>query len=420
MASASAQSDLGLAEKLKGQLKQFITDSACKQDYELFFGPFDQAGENKAEVAIDWFIYEWFDENGEGVIDRFLGSNQSLSEREREILIAWQDSINSVFEICSLGKYSMRLKEIDSGDTFSVTTIKPLDRSPFKRGQFIAARLLPLGNKFIFAGQQLIMPTREAAQEALKILRSLDSLDSPEAIEQAQREQCNAFCEFFGQAELTVPLSELKQTLERFQHYLFFERRDNGTNVTIAEMFYREFGRELKLPDMPVPPSQIAGVKEVTIICDEFDGLVLLPEYNRFKRVFETDDPDREVIGWRELVWEYIKNPDIPIVAFERVAETHAEQLERILRVLLGDKNFSIEHLYAVLLHYKEPVEGFEELEDDQRLWDLFDGSRSRKAEKPMATSTKKTEAAAGKPAPRAKNKPVAGRSRRAAPAKKR
>ena len=78
---------------------------------------------------------------------------------------------------------------------------------------------------------------------------------------------------------------------------------------------------------------------------------------------------------WRELVWTYIKNPDIPIVAFERVAEQFPLRVEKILRSLIGDKDFSLEHLYAVLLHYKQPVDGLKDLKDDQNLWDLFNGN---------------------------------------------
>jgi hypothetical protein len=404
---ASIQSDLGLAEKLKGQLREFATSGAARDEYKryyaLFFDLSDQADENLTEIALDWFIYDWFDENGEGVIERFLASSRNLSDRERQILVDWEDSINSVFEICWLGKGSMRLKDIASGDIFSVVTSESISAARARRGQFIAARLLPLGDRFIFAGKQFIMPNREAAQEVLDILQSLDAIDSPEAIEKAQQEQCCAFREYFGQAELTVPLGELKQTLERFQHYLFFERRNPETNATMAETFRSEFGRELKLPEMPVPPVDLSAVSEVTILCDEFDGLLLLPDYNRFKRVFEADDPDREIPGWRELVWDYIKNPDIPIVAFERVAEEHAMRLESILRELFGNKDFSIEHLYAALLHYREPVEGFEDLEDDQWLWDLFNGKagRRRKAKKPQASSAKMALRAKSKPAAR-------------------
>jgi len=124
---------------------------------------------------------------------------------------------------------------------------------------------------------------------------------------------------------------------------------------------------------------------EVSIICDEFDGIVVLPEYERFKHVFESADTERAVKDSLDLLWTYIKEPEIPTVAFERVAERNPAGVERALRVVLGDDSFSIEHLYALLLHYKQPVEGLDDLEDDERLWDLLDGNGADQAPAPQA-----------------------------------
>jgi hypothetical protein len=161
--------------------------------------------------------------------------------------------------------------------------------------------------------------------------------------------------------------------------------------MTPAERFRKELGQDLSVPDLPPVPPSLAGAGEVTILCDDFDGIVLLPDFSRFKRVFETDEPDRQVPDWKDLVWTYIKNPDIPIVAFERVAEQSPLRVEKVLRSLIGDKDFSLEHLYAVLLHYKQPVDGLEDLKDDQHLWDLFNGkaSPSNGAENPKPKSRK-------------------------------
>jgi hypothetical protein len=220
--------------------------------------------------------------------------------------------------------------------------------------------------------------------------RAFDAFDSPEAIERAQRDQVAAFCELFGSDELTVPSAKLSPTLERFQRYLISERRDPETGLTPAERFRKELGQELTVPELPSLPEPVAGAGEVTILCDDFDGIVLLPDFNRFKRVFETDEPDRQVPDWRDLVWTYIKNPDIPIVAFERVTEQFPLRVEKIVATLVGDKDFSVEHLYAVLLHYKQPVEGLDNLKDDQHLWDLFNGNAA--AAKPSKGSAKKSK----------------------------
>lgn len=374
----SSTPDLKGAENLKRELSEFVTSGPLKQEYEdqlkLFFSFSDKEDEQETDSVMDYFLFEWIDENGDGVIEHFIASHPDLSDDDQQVLLDWTDSVNTVFEIKALGKNSLRLHEVDTGDEFPVVTLKPLDETPFKRGQFIAARLLPLDNHFIFSGLQFIIPDRESAMEALEMRRALDSLYSPEALESAQQEQVKAFCELFGCDELSVAPGELNSTLGKFQRFLFEDRRDPQTGMTPAEKFREEFGRELSVPEMP-PLPEITGVGEVTILCDDFDGIVLLPDYKNFKRVFEVDEPESDVPNWQELVWNYIKDPEVPIVAFERVAERDSNRVERVLRRLLGDDDFSVEHLYAVLLHYKQPVEGLDNLSDDQQLWDLFNGN---------------------------------------------
>ncbi len=392
------------AEHFKNELVTFATTGPLRDEYDiqtkLFFEGANPEDEHEAESVLDWFLFDWFDENGDSVIDYYLDAHPDLEEPEGEMLLDWLDSINSVFEIRAIGKFSVELKELDSGDAYTVKT--SIERAPFKRGQFLIARLLPLGDDLIFSGLQFVMPDRESALAWLEMRRAFDAFDSPEAVERARREQVSAFCDLFGCDELTVPSGKLNATLERFQRYLLTERRDPETGMTPAERFQKELGQQLSVPNLPPLPQPVVGAGEVTILCDDFDGIVLLPDFTRFKRVFETDEPDRHAADWKELVWTYIKNPDIPIVAFERVAEQFPLRVEKVLRTIIGDKDFSLEHLYAVLLHYKQPVDGLEDLKDDQQLWDLFDGNHH--SEKPATSDAK--------PKPRSKSGPAAKTSR--------
>ena len=410
------------AERLKLELVEFATKGElkreCELQHKLFFESAAPDDEHEAESVLDWFLFDWFDEAGEGVISRYLDAEPGLDETDRKILLDWQDSINSVFEIRSIVKNSLQLSELDSGDSYTVRT--RAEQTPFKKGQFIIARLLPLGDDLIFSGLQFLMPDRESALAWLEMRRAFDAFDSPEAIEKAQQEQVAAFCELFGSDELTVPSTKLNPTLERFQRYLINERRDPETGMTPAERFRKELGQDLTVPELPPLPEPVAGAGEVTILCDDFDGIVLLPDFNRFKRVFQSNEPDRQVPDWRDLVWDYIKNPDIPIVAFERVAEEFPKRVEKVVRALLDDKDFSLEHLYAVLLHYKQPVDGLEDLKDDQHLWDFFNGNtppaRPRKGSARSLRRRAKTSSD-GKPAGKGRSKTTTKKAARKAAA---
>jgi hypothetical protein len=283
------------------------------------------------------------------------------------------DSIDSVFEISSIGERSIRVRDLEDDQMLDVLSVPTTSELAFNQGHFIVARLLPFDDKFIFSKKLHLLPDREAALEAHKLRRALDDLFySPEAIEAARRREREAFSEFFGSDEISLAPAKLMPTLDRFYRYLFFERVDPEIGATVAEKFRSLTGRELRLPPMPPLPS--LEVAEITLLCDEFDGIVLLPDYKAFKRIFKAKDPDRELPGWRQLAWRYVGDPEIPMVAFERIAEKHPRRVEKIMRRLIGDDSFSIEHLYATLLHYKEPVEGLDSLQEERRLWDLFDG----------------------------------------------
>jgi hypothetical protein len=161
---------------------------------------------------------------------------------------------------------------------------------------------------------------------------------------------------------------------------------------------------------MPALPLPMAGAMDVTILCDDFDGIVVLPDYNKFRRVFEAASPESATPEWRDLVWTYIKDPDIPIVAFERVAEEFPLQVEAVLRELLDDKTFSLEHLYAVVLHYKQPVEGLDDLDDDRQLWDLFNGNAPEKPQTKRTAARTKKKPSRKIPASKKTKPPVAAR----------
>jgi hypothetical protein len=368
------------AEEFKRELIEFATTGHLKEDFqqqrEQFFALAEPEGEHEAQSLLEWFLYDWVDDYGEGVIDHFVDSRDDLDEEEESMLLEWMASLNSVFEIKSLKKNCISLSDLDSGDVFPVTTIMDVSALPFEKGQFLAARLLPLGELFIFAGAQYLMPDRESAMEVLEMRRSLEEGDSSEQLLQVQQEQREAFIELFGSDEVALAAKQIPSMIGRFQRYILLERRDSETRKTAAEMYEEEFGREMKMPDIPPIPKELAEIGEVTILCDEFDGIVILPEYQKFKQVFVCENPDQEIPDWKDLLWDYVEDPSIPIVAFERVAESHPEQVEKIMRLVLEDETFSIEHLYAALLHYKQPVEGIEDMEDEELLWDLFDGSQ--------------------------------------------
>jgi hypothetical protein len=190
------------------------------------------ADEHDAQTLLEWFLYDWVDDYGEGVIDHFVDSRDDLSEADEEMLLEWMASLNSVFEIKSVKPGTITLLDLDSNELFPVTIMSSVTDLPFTTGQFLATRLLPLGEDFIFAGVQFLMPSREAAMEVLEMRRSLEEFDPSDELANIQQAQRDAFVELFGSDEIHIDAKQVTETIGRFQKYLLLERRDAETGKT--------------------------------------------------------------------------------------------------------------------------------------------------------------------------------------------
>jgi hypothetical protein len=327
-------------------------------------------------LLLDWFTFEWVGDDGYGNLREFLDANEDLSDDDHEMLLNWSASTLNVYEIRGLREAALELRDIETNKDYVLNTGPGIQSSPFQPGQFVWVRLLRVGEHYIPSGSVLGWPDRESALKALETREELNSLNSPEGIERVMIEQSDAFAEFFGSREVTLPAGEMARALHSFEHYMLFgagrpqPEKGHAPGKSKGGLAERE-------PDLTrfrdLAPG-LSSVDEITALCDEFEGVIVLPRFQQFKRVFQSDDPDVEFPEWRDLVWLYIKNPEIPMLAFETVAETDPQRVEDLLRLLLEDDEFSIEHLYGMLLHYKDPFESESLDEDVQSLWDLIEG----------------------------------------------
>src|ERR1044072_3597952 len=115
------------AEELKQSITEFATTGNLKEDYEQvreeFFGLSAPESEHESQTLLEWFLYDWVDDYGEGVIEQFVDSHDDLSEKDEALLLEWTNSINSIFEIKSIKQNLITLKDLDSEDLFSISTI---------------------------------------------------------------------------------------------------------------------------------------------------------------------------------------------------------------------------------------------------------------------------------------------------------
>src|SRR5258708_5372322 len=132
--SSAEPLELTRAEYLKQQLLEFAIQGPLKAEYDrqhkMLFELSADVDEHEAETMRDWFVYEWFDEDGDGVIERFLEARKDLSAGDEDILYAWTDSLNSIFEIRGIEKNCLLLIDLDKEYRARVVTSMPLSETP--------------------------------------------------------------------------------------------------------------------------------------------------------------------------------------------------------------------------------------------------------------------------------------------------
>jgi len=388
LASQPGKSDrVARAIDLNKRLTEFATSGELGDEFDRHCKILKQVpGElvdSLGEVLEDWFIFDWPGSDGNGVLGEFLQSNPQLGKPEQRLLLEWAESLPGIFAIHQLDMMSALLTEVGSDQTFAVVLTDRDRRSEMDRGQFIVARLLEVGDGHIFSRPPVLLSDAGQGASLLEVRDAVASVNSPEFMEKLRLEQRQSFVECFGADEITMTAAQVGVMLEAFRGQLLAMVHKEQALQTTSSSGIPAIARVLALPEISWPAADISPHDEVTALFDEFEGLVILPQYRKFQQIFQSDDPERDVPGWRDLVWSYIKDPLIPLLAFEYVAEKSWDQMESVLRDVLGDDKFSGKHLYAMLLHYKDPVTGLDTLEDDERLWDLLDGSDEPHVDEP-------------------------------------
>src|SRR5262249_22658233 len=146
------------------------------QQCQAYSQEFANSDDDDREGVLDWFLFDWLDDGGGGAVDHFFGSRVGFGQNGQGILAGLRDLLNSVFHVRSVSHSNLGLKDLDSGYSFDVTLTKNSSHELFKKGEYVVARLLPLGDYVILSGLQYIMPDKKSAVAWLELRNRIDEL----------------------------------------------------------------------------------------------------------------------------------------------------------------------------------------------------------------------------------------------------
>src|SRR5579859_5698823 len=201
---------------LKGDLLAFARGSrfsrAFRKEVTERFGRIVLADEDELIDFMDWFVLQHRLPGGSTVVEEFVAARTDLPDPERRLLLGWRDVVEGVFEIGTRDGPALLVVNLIDDLTYRVhSNMGPSIFDSMPPGNFMVARLVPIGEEWMFSGAQHLFPrsareamVKTAAEMSLKHPRLV--FRNPEKLAQGwelQRWERERFIEWFG-ADLVV------------------------------------------------------------------------------------------------------------------------------------------------------------------------------------------------------------------------
>jgi hypothetical protein len=385
--------DLAVLIERSAKLKRDLVDFACSPRLErslaaaLQKAGLEEIDEGDAISTIDRFALQYRLSDGQTVVDRFVASRPDLTVADREMLLAWRDPVEGIFEIRSQDGDAIIL--LNLLDDMEYRTYSNMGRAAFRslpRRGFVLARLVPIG---LVPGAWLVSGTMSSyrksdgeglAKVALELATTRPELvfRNPEKVEQGwrqMREDRAGFVAFFGGDELVLPPGEAEERLNAYY-------RHQQEAALAARPARRR--RPPNLPGLDVPafelPPDLADADTIGIIYDETDGLNFYNEYGMLRDLFGHPALAADK-RYADVLRGYLRSETIAPLPLQRLAAAHPDTADAVYRKILRRRDFTwAEHGEALMRRRKawyyehEPRPGVSVIGD--RLLELAFGGR--------------------------------------------
>jgi hypothetical protein len=372
---------LGLVDRLKGRklmakydpgdLKEMLVKFAQSDRFnpefrravrERFGGDVIVGDEHEFINFLDWFALERPTRSGKTPLELFVEEKREggMPEEICQQLLRWENVTQGLFEM-------RKLIDQDTALTFEhlrqreyvVKSNKPSFLAKHvPPGSYLIARVVPWYDHYYLSGGSSMLPP-EAKEEIPKLVKEIGGkhpeLTFPEMegekLEKAlvvQEEMYRAFVELFGNDEVVFSTGrEMAKGMEEFYRYYTFKHVWESTGKTVAQQAGVKAGKSV-LPKEEYPP-ELLDAEEIGVLFDLKEGIFMLPEYGIFRRIF-TEENFQAIPGYRQLIYDYLKEDAIPPLPFERMVERYPEQAQRVFQAALTKRNFKLNRDFPKLM----------------------------------------------------------------------
>ncbi|MEM7554510.1 MAG: hypothetical protein AAF378_10485 [Cyanobacteria bacterium P01_A01_bin.84] len=380
------------AKKLKQELLEFVLDAEgdLAVALESFsaqklsnFSKSQYQGQNQNDMVLDMFLSEGRIEN-QTPIDLFLIEHPNLSDDEGQIVGRWKNSFAGLFAVNKILSHGFEVLNWLTQKSYLIIIKDEAEKQQLARvktGEIILTRIAPINDSYwMFSAPITLLGKLGKPKLAVAIGNFKQNYksnlygDAPELLEEAWNsveKYHQAFVDFFGGDEVTLPGYKLQKRLSEFQEKLTEEKlaaagvdssksleeltkQAGVSSEEIAEtaesmgmdgqaavnLLNSQKSAKMVMPPVELP-SHLKNAEEVTVVAHPRWGQVFLTNYTLFNNLLQTSDW-QSIDNSEKLVREYLESPDISTFIWQRSAERYPTQLEDILRKTLNQPNFNL------------------------------------------------------------------------------
>lgn len=354
-----------------GDLKEMIVKFARSDRFnaefkravrEHFGGDVMVGDESEFINFLDWFALQRLTRSGKTPLELFVEEKrkEGMSEEICQQLLRWGTVTEGLFEI-------RKLIDRDTALTFEHLRQREYVVKSNKPGflakhvplnSYLIARVVPWYDHYYLSGASSMLPPgskKQISKLVEDMRKEYPELAFPEMegenLERAldvQEEMYRAFVELFGDDEVVFSTGrEMAKGMEEFHHYYTFEHVWESTGKTVAQQSGLKAGKSA-LPKEKYPP-ELLEAEEIGVLFDPKEGVFMLPEYGTFRRIF-TEENFQTIPGYRQLIYDYLKEDTIPPLPFERMVERYPEQAQRVFQAVLTKRKFKLNRDFPTLM----------------------------------------------------------------------
>lgn len=334
------------------------TDEEIQQDLVQYSNALRSQVKSEQELQsmLVAYVYErTLESSNKSVIDLFLEKTSDLTKEQKELLSGMNNSISSVFEIKRLIQNGFELNNIINEKTYTThVLIKMTNFRGIVPGQYLSCRIFPYKDIYYLIGVEQVYPS--AAKEAVYRYAVMKQLEKPELlyinneeklaeIEKTVSELGSEFSNYFKKEEVITTSQNVDNLLSGFNDFIEKVSSEESENpekfIELPEKFAYFDVKEVTNGVADPIQAAVNGfsshekVYDVGILFDPDSGLLVLPFYGTFKKLFEVEDY-KSIKGHKECIIQYFESDRIPPTPILRAYNEHKDKFLSVVQEVLG------------------------------------------------------------------------------------